>query len=114
MKSRVDAMSSDGIIADFKRYYYIADSENFNFAFDVVGKRAREADKLAILAIDRTGERVERLTYADLDRESNRFANVLTVLGFDKGEFTVVMIARKPAWFHVLMGWLKYGRAAMS
>ena len=30
--------------------------DDFNFAFDVVAKRAAEADKVALIAVDRTGE----------------------------------------------------------
>ena len=51
--------------------------DNFNFAFDVVAKRAAEADKVALIAVDRTGEEVIHHSYSDLDKASNRFANAL-------------------------------------
>ncbi len=86
---------------------------NFNFAFDVVAKRAREADKTALIAIDKTGQNVVRHSYSDLDRDSSRFANVLLGLGAAKGDFAFVMIPRLPAWYHVLLGCMKTGVVAM-
>lgn len=87
--------------------------EYFNFAFDVLGKRAREADKAAVIAVDRMGAVAAKLSYSDLDRESNRFANVLRQLGAEAGDFAFVMIPRQPAWFHTLLGCMKTGVVAM-
>ena len=68
--------------------------KDFNFAFDVVGKRATENDKTALICVDRTGENAVRHSYSDLDRISNRFANALITLGAEKGDFVFVMILR--------------------
>ena len=87
--------------------------QHYNFAFDVVAKRGREADKDALIAVDKTGEQVERLSYSDLDRMSNRFANVLLELGAAKGDFALVVIPRIPAWYHVLLGCMKAGVVSM-
>ena len=84
-----------------------------NFAFDVVTKRAREADKTALIAIDKTGEHVVNHRYSDLDRDSNRFAHVLMGLGAVKGDFAFVMIPRLPTWYHALLGCMKTGVVAM-
>ena len=46
--------------------------ENYNFAFDVIAKRAREADKTALIAVDRTGVNVNTYRYSDLDRDLSR------------------------------------------
>ena len=62
-------------------------ADDFNFAFDVVGKRGREKDKTALIAIERTGETVTHHSYSDLDQLSNRFANALMTLGAEKGDF---------------------------
>ena len=51
--------------------------ETFNFAFDVVGQRARSADKTALIAINRAGDQVNYYRYSDLEKQSNRFANAL-------------------------------------
>ena len=87
--------------------------DDFNFAFDVVAKRAREADKTALIAIDRSGETVTRHSYSDLDRASNRFANALMTLGAEKGDSAVVVLPRVPAWYHVILGCTKTGVVAM-
>jgi acetyl-CoA synthetase len=96
-----------------RRDFKLEIPDNFNFAFDVVAKRAREADKTALIAIDKTGEHVVTHSYSDLDRDSNRFANVLLGLGAAKGDFAFVMIPRLAAWYHVLLGCMKTGVVAM-
>ena len=96
-----------------RRDFKLEIPDYFNFAFDVVAKRAREADKTALIAIDKTGEHVVTHSYSDLDRDSNRFANVLLGLGAAKGDFAFVMIPRLAAWYHVLLGCMKTGVVAM-
>jgi acetyl-CoA synthetase len=88
-------------------------ADNFNFAFDVVGKRGRENDKTALIAIDRSGENIVHHSYADLDRASNRFANALIELGIQKGDSTLVVIPRIAEWYHVLLGCTKIGAVSM-
>ncbi len=85
----------------------------FNFAFDVIDRRAAEADKTAFLFVDRSGETVHEHSFAELSRASNRFANVLRGLGAAKGDFAFVMIPRIPAFYQVLMGCAKLGVVAM-
>ena len=87
--------------------------DDFNFAFDVVAKRAFEADKTALIAIDRSGETAVKHRYSDLERDSNRFAHVLLNLGVSQGDFAFVMIPRLAAWYHVLLGCMKTGVVAM-
>ena len=86
---------------------------DFNFAFDVVAKRAAEADKVALIAIDRTGEEVIHHSYSDLDKASNRFANALMAMGVEKGDPALVVLPRIPEWYHVLLGCCKTGVIAM-
>ena len=87
--------------------------DDFNFAFDVVGKRATEADKTALIAIDRTGERATYHSYSDLDKASNRFANALMTMGARKGDAALVVLPRIAEWYHVLLGCCKTGIIAM-
>ena len=86
---------------------------DFNFGFDVIEKRAVEADKTAFIAVDRAGETITHHRFSDLNRAANRFANLLVGLGAAKGDFAFVMIARIPAWYHVLIGCIKAGVVAM-
>ena len=87
--------------------------DNYNFGFDLIDRRAREADKTAFIAVDRSGERIEHHRFGDLSRASNRFARVLLGLGAGKGDFALVVIARIPAWYEVLIGCTKAGVVAM-
>jgi acetyl-CoA synthetase len=88
-------------------------ADDFNFAFDVVGKRGRENDKTALIAIDRSGENIVHHSYSDLDRASNRFANALIELGIQKGDSALVVIPRIAEWYHVLLGCTKIGVVSM-
>ena len=87
--------------------------EFYNFGFDVIDQRAREADKTAFIYVDRSGERIEHHSFSDLSKASNRFGNLLRRLGAAKGDFALVVIPRLPAWYQVLIGCFKTGVVAM-
>ena len=87
--------------------------ESFNFAFDVVDRRAHEADKTAIIAINRSAEEQRLYRYSDLERESNRFANALLQMGIQKGDAVLVVLPRVIAWYVVILGCTKIGAIAM-
>jgi len=87
--------------------------EYYNFGFDVIDKRAREADKTAFIYVDRGGDHIERHSFDGLSRASNRFANVLRSVGAEKDDFALVVIPRLPAWYQVLIGCTKIGVVAM-
>lgn len=87
--------------------------EFFNFGFDVVDRRAQENDKVALIAIDRSGEHVTHYRYSDLERESNRFANALLDLGVRKGDSVLVVLPRIAQWYFVLLACTKIGAIAM-
>ncbi len=87
--------------------------EYYNFGFDVIGRRAAEADKTAYIAVDAAAEAIEHHRFSDLDRASNRFANVLLELGARPGDLAFVMIPRIPAWYEVMIGCIKTGVVAM-
>lgn len=87
--------------------------EDFNFAFDVIAKRAQENDKTALIAIDRSGENIVHHSYGDLDRASSRLANALMAMGVEKGDSVLVVLPRIPQWYHVLLGCTKMGAIAM-
>ena len=54
---------------------------DFNFGFDVIDARAKETPgRIAYIAVDRTGEDIRPVTYADLAGASNRFANVGNII----------------------------------
>ena len=87
--------------------------EFYNFGFDVIERRALEADKTAFIYVARDGETVEHHKFSDLNAAANRFANVLRGLGAAPGDFAFVMIPRLPAWYQVMIGCIKTGVVAM-
>ena len=87
--------------------------DDFNFAFDVLAKKASESNKLALISIDRDGNHVQDVTYRELDQSSSRFANALLTLGVDKTDNILVVLPRIPEWYYVLFGCAKMGAVAM-
>lgn len=87
--------------------------ERFNFAYDVIDRRGREADRLAVLAVSDGGVRVQRLRYSDLARRSSRLANGLRAAGLGKGDFACIVAGRIPEWYDVVFACMKRGIVAM-
>jgi acetyl-CoA synthetase len=64
------------------------------------------ADKTAMRWIDAHGDRTD-YSFADLDRESNRFANVLLSLGVQSGDIFFTFLPKMPEQFFAFLGALK-------
>ncbi len=86
---------------------------DFNFAFDVVSKRAKTNDKTALITLNTNRRNPVYHSYSDLDKSSNKFANLLLDLGYTRQDLAFVMIPRQAAWYHVLLGCMKLGVVAM-
>ncbi len=82
--------------------------ERFNFGGDVVDVWARDPDRLALIWCDAAG-RERRLTFADVARRSNRFANLLAEAGVRRGDRVIVMLPRIPEWQIAMVGCFKLG-----
>ena len=87
--------------------------EHFNFAFDVLDVRAREADKDALLAINVSEGTKTHVTYSQLSDASAKFAQALMALGLKRGDAACIVIGREPAWHKVLFGCMKAGVISM-
>jgi acyl-coenzyme A synthetase/AMP-(fatty) acid ligase len=86
----------------------------FNAARDIVDARAKvEPGKTAVVAVDPSGERAHRLSFADLAHMSDRAANFMAAHGVRKGDRVFVMLPRVPAWHEVLLGCMKLGAIPM-
>ncbi|RPI47233.1 MAG: acetate--CoA ligase [Betaproteobacteria bacterium] len=81
-----------------------------NIAFEAVDRHAAgaRARHVALRHIDRRGQRRD-ITYAELARASNRFANALRSLGVSKGERVFLLCARIPELYIAALGALKLG-----
>ena len=64
------------------------------------------SSKVAMRWIDARGNRID-YTFADLDRESNRFANAITSLGISKGDVFFSFLPKMPEQFFAFLGVLK-------
>jgi acetyl-CoA synthetase len=81
-----------------------------NIAHEAVTRHAAGPlrDRVAIRWLGRHGE-AQDLTYADLDRMSNRFANVLRALGIGAGDHVFALTGRIPELYAAALGTLKNG-----
>ncbi len=85
----------------------------FNFAFDVVDVRAKQADKDALIWVDADSGNTTRVTYSELAVRSAKIAKALMQLGMQRGDAACVVIGRQPAWHQVLLGCMKAGVISM-
>jgi acetyl-CoA synthetase len=68
----------------------------YNIAADVCDKHADDPDKIALIVEDNEGE-VQRITFREVQRRANRFANLLLGLGLAKGDRVMLMLGQH-AW----------------
>ena len=92
--------------------FQLAMPETFNFGFDVVDKWAEDPTRLAMLWVGEDGSSA-RYTFADMRRESNRFASVLQGLGVGQGDGVMIVLPRVPEWHVMLVGIMKLGAIPM-
>ncbi|MFO7572187.1 MAG: acetate--CoA ligase [Gaiellaceae bacterium] len=79
-----------------------------NIAHEAIDRHARgsRADHLALRWLGKRGE-VRDFTYAELARETNRFASALTALGVGKGDLVAALAGRIPELYVTALGTLK-------
>jgi len=80
-----------------------------NMAHEAIDRHAQgpRKNKLALLYTD--GERIEKHTFEDLMRLSNRFANALTRMGVKRGDRVFVFLPRRSETYIGILGILKVG-----
>jgi acetyl-CoA synthetase/medium-chain acyl-CoA synthetase len=93
---------------DARRNFRWQVADDYNFAFDAIGRWAEDPDKLAMLWIGPDG-REERYTFAAFDEQSSRVAHALKTLGIQKGERVLLMLPRVPEWWETMLGLMKLG-----
>jgi acetyl-CoA synthetase len=81
-----------------------------NIAYEAVDRHLDEGlgEKIALRILGRHGD-ARVLTYAQLARETDRFANVLSALGVRRGERVFVLAGRVPELYVAALGTLKHG-----
>jgi len=82
--------------------------EHFNFAKDVVDHWARDADRVALIAVDEAGAE-QTYTYQQISQASSRLANLLAQAGLGKGDRVVVMLPRIAQWQIAMVAVMRLG-----
>lgn len=82
---------------------------DFNFAFDVLDRRAATTGGVAVIAVARDQTRVEQITYQELALSSGRLARSLAARGLGPRDRAFVMMERVASWHSVIFGCLKAG-----
>lgn len=83
--------------------------EFFNFAFDVIDRRAEsDRNRLAMIWVGENGES-RKITFRDLKIESIKAANALRALGLEKGDHVLLMLPRVPEWWFSVLGVIRTG-----
>jgi len=81
-----------------------------NIAYEAVDRHVNgsRAAKVALRCRDRRGD-ITDVSYADLQQETNRFANVLRGLGVGRGDRVFSLLGRVPELYVAALGTLKNG-----
>ncbi|MCQ2479419.1 MAG: AMP-binding protein [Clostridia bacterium] len=88
-------------------------TENFNFAFDVVDALAKtKPEKLAMLHISKD-KTERRFTFRDMKRASNQCANYFKSLGIKKGDKVMLVLKRHYQFWFAMLGLNKLGAIAI-
>ena len=82
--------------------------KGLNIAHEAVDRHARgpRADRVALRWLGKSGKRQE-LTYRELAKATNRFANALAILGVQPGDRVFVLLGRVPQLYISVLGTLK-------
>ncbi|QQS18282.1 acetate--CoA ligase [Candidatus Saccharibacteria bacterium] len=98
--------------ANSKLFGDVADvcSSKYNITYNCVDRHAEDSrrDKTALLYAAEDGS-TERFTYADLKKQTNKFANVLSGLGVNKNDRVFIFMPAIPERYIAFLGILKLG-----
>ena len=86
--------------------------ETFNIAHECIDRHATDDERVAIIVIHADGEE-EQLTYAEISRESSRFANYLVDQGVQPGDRVAVMLEPSRSFYAAMFGVIKAGAIAV-
>jgi acetyl-CoA synthetase len=95
--------------ADIENHFSWAATGKVNMAYEAIDRHVENGrgDKIALHYSDSL--RDESYSFAEMFRQSNRFANVLRGLGIDKGDRVFIFMPRTPELYFSLFGALKVG-----
>jgi acetyl-CoA synthetase len=94
---------------EFYNEFSIKVPDNFNFAYDVVDKIAKETpEKIAMVWCDDNGEE-HKFTFAEMSEYSNRAANFFQSIGITKGDPVMLILKRRYEYWFSTLGLNKIG-----
>lgn len=98
---------------DLKARFSIRIPANFNFAYDIVDRYAREESaREAMVWCNDSGES-RRFSFADLAEASDRTANYLSKCGIAKGDAVMLVLRRRYEFWYFLLALHKLGAIAV-
>jgi acetyl-CoA synthetase len=102
--------ASQEVWSSARRYLDGLPGGGLNIGHEAVDRHAAgaRAGHVALRFLPKRGDPVD-VTYADLARRTNRFANVLDTLGVARGDRVFVLTGRIPALYVAVLGGLKHG-----
>ena len=102
-----------GSYEDFLKNYKVIVPDHFNFAFDVLDELARETPNARALQWCNPAGEERSFTFADISRESNRCANMLSSLGVKRGDVVMLVLKRHYEFWFAIMALHKLGAVAV-
>jgi len=104
---------SDFSLSKMKKELDWFGNNKMNAAYNAVDRhmKTKLKNKAALICIDAAGK-AKKYTYADMVRESNKFANVLKDLGVKKGDRVFIFLPRVAELYISFLGILKTGAIA--
>lgn len=109
----------DYIDNDFKSYedlkarFSIRIPENFNFAYDIVDRYAREDPSRTAMVWCNDADESRRFSFADLAEASDKTANYLQSCGIGKGDPVLLVLRRRYEFWYCLLALHKLGAIAV-
>ena len=100
---------SCGRITDIELSY----GEDFNFAYDVMDRFARELPEALALLHKTADGRVTRFTFGDIKRLSDKAANALKGLGVGRGDSVMLLLKRRYEFWISILAIHKLGAVAI-
>lgn len=98
---------------DLKKRFSIRIPENFNFAFDIVDRFAREEPGREAMVWCNDADESRRFTFADLSQASDKTANYLKKCGIGKGDAVLLVLRRRYEFWYFLLALHKLGAIAV-
>ncbi|WP_102026137.1 acetate--CoA ligase [Salirhabdus sp. Marseille-P4669] len=93
---------------EVKKHFSWYDTGKVNIAYEAIDRHAQNPTKKNQVALFYSApEREEKLTFHELSRKSNKFANVLDKYGVKKGDRVFLFMHRSPEFYISFLGILK-------